>query len=824
MTARYRSCPRFNLTMSNDFYNNLPTSVVQPVTPLAQKRREAEQRIRNGLRPGQQQMADWLGGPLAVSAVPGAGKSKGMADAAALAIARFKLHYRHHLVVVTFTRSAAANLKLKIRSALRQLAMPQMGFTVNTLHGLALAIASQHPELSGIDLEQMTVITPNHSHRLIIQSVERWIAANPQRYQLLIEGCQFDGEETERLRRQSVLRTDVLPQLAKTAIHEAKSSGLSPQDLWQIAMESEGQIPDDPYGILAIAAGLYEQYETLMRSRLFIDYDDMILSALRVLENQSACYLWQKQVFAVFEDEAQDSSPLQTQLLELLARKCDNPDAPPNLIRVGDPNQAINSTFTPADPIYFRRFCETCDRAHLLATMDRAGRSSQIIINAANFVLSWVNRHYAQQHQLIPEIEYSRPSAKLPFRLQNIRTVESGDPQPDANPPHTGGGLEMYQPRDIYHTIELIARRAVQLFSESSEERSAAILVRENRQGRFIQEVISNPHLYGIECELAKHDIEVFDVSASDRRSQVPSEMLALLQFLDRPHSPDYLKTVLRVLVDRNLIPSQDLNALTSLPEQFLYPGPLEPPQPPAVRHARRFCASLLTARMELPLYQLISFLALALHYDASELATADKLGDRLAQQTAGNPSMSSILTVLNEIVTSERFEPVDTEDNAEEIYTRPRQLTIVTMHKAKGLDWDYVFIPFLHEKMIPGSFWVPPPAEFLGPYTLSEVARAQIRAHLHHQSAPQSWDSEPFQFPSITDSWKQAEDLKIAEEYRLLYVAMTRAKRLLWISAAKQAPFTWSKPANLQDRAPCPVLPALMEAYPDEVVELGDR
>ena len=44
--------------------------------------------IRNSLRIGQQPMADWKGGPLAVSAVPGAGKSTGMAAAAAIAIAR----------------------------------------------------------------------------------------------------------------------------------------------------------------------------------------------------------------------------------------------------------------------------------------------------------------------------------------------------------------------------------------------------------------------------------------------------------------------------------------------------------------------------------------------------------------------------------------------------------------------------------------------------------------------------------------------------------------------------------------------------------------
>jgi DNA helicase-2/ATP-dependent DNA helicase PcrA len=49
-------------------------------------------------------MADWQGGQLAVSAVPGAGKSTGMAVAAAFAIAH-QLHGKRQLVVVTFTRS-----------------------------------------------------------------------------------------------------------------------------------------------------------------------------------------------------------------------------------------------------------------------------------------------------------------------------------------------------------------------------------------------------------------------------------------------------------------------------------------------------------------------------------------------------------------------------------------------------------------------------------------------------------------------------------------------------------------------------------------------
>ena len=138
--------------------------------------------------------------------------------------------------------------------------------------------------------------------------------------------------------------------------------------------------------------------------------------------------------------------------------------------------------------------------------------------------------------------------------------------------------------------------------------------------------------------------------------------------------------------------------------------------------------------------------------------------------------------------------------------YTRPGQLTIITMHKAKGLDWDYVFIPFLHENLIPGRFWVPPQIQFLGNFTLSEVARAQIRSALHGEST----------LPSTAAASEQAKHLKTAEEYRLLYVAMTRAKRLLWISAAQKAPFTWSKPENLQSTPPCPVFSALKRQFPE--------
>ena len=745
--------------------------------------------LKQSLRSGQRGLGNWRGGEMAVSAVPGAGKSHSLSVAAAIAIAQNQLHSRRQLVVVTYTRSAAANIKSKIRDRLKDLMLPPGGFVVHTLHGLALNIANSRRELSGLDLDKVTIVVPNMGHRLIRGAVERWIVQHPQQYQRLLEGVQFDGEETERLRRQSVLRTEVLPGLTNTVVREAKSSGLMPEQLLDFSHQAT-----DEYGILEIAAGLYSEYQQSMRSQDLVDYDDMILAALKVLEYPPMRLLWQNQVYGVFEDEAQDSSPLQEKLISILAGNDGQINSSPNLVRVGDPNQAINSTFTPADPIYFNWFCETCKQQNSLTTMNQAGRSSKIIIDSANFVVHWVNQQWSKGS----EVEVS-----LPFRAQKIVTVPTDDPQPDANPQPAAGGVVIAIPDDVYQTVETIGKQAIALL-KAQPQHNAAILVRENRQARFLAEELAYLQ--------REHGINIYEVGESERYSQIPGEILKLLQFIDRPHSPDNLKVALEVLEQCSLIPTQDLNALATSPEQFLYPTPLHPGHKPQVEQARRYCVNLLRARMELPHYQLIPFLGMTLKYTGSELATLQKLSEKVSQQTRGKNTPKAAIETLEEIVSAENFEGV--EEDSGDRYTRPNQVTIITMHKAKGLDWDYVFIPFLHQDIVPGQPWIPNAGKFLGNFTLSEVARAQIRSLVHHQYLS---GDEPQEIPLPMAAWKEAVKLKQAEEYRLLYVAMTRAKRLLWMSAEDLGPFRWSvfrtdQPASLQQKKPCPVLSALIQ------------
>ena len=69
-----------------------PDQQIAPKAEQAQWLETQLQLLRNSLRTGQQGLASWGGGEMAVSAVPGAGKSHSLSVAAAIAIAQNYLH------------------------------------------------------------------------------------------------------------------------------------------------------------------------------------------------------------------------------------------------------------------------------------------------------------------------------------------------------------------------------------------------------------------------------------------------------------------------------------------------------------------------------------------------------------------------------------------------------------------------------------------------------------------------------------------------------------------------------------------------------------
>ena len=112
--------------------------------------------LLKNLRYEQKQLAYWKSGKMAITAVPGAGKSHSLAVTAAILIARNNLDINRQLIIVTYTRSAAIAIEAKIKQHLTNLEISQDGFMVNTLHGLSLQIINHHPNYSRLNLANST--------------------------------------------------------------------------------------------------------------------------------------------------------------------------------------------------------------------------------------------------------------------------------------------------------------------------------------------------------------------------------------------------------------------------------------------------------------------------------------------------------------------------------------------------------------------------------------------------------------------------------------------------------------------------------------------
>lgn len=143
--------------------------------------------------------------------------------------------------------------------------------------------------------------------------------------------------------------------------------------------------------ILTPAADIYAEYQFKLAQSGLLDFDDLVQHSLKLLkkdpdfaERISAQYSY------VFEDEAQDSNQAQEEMLYLLAGENKN------LLRVGDSNQAITGSFTLSDPEIFRNYCRSDEVK--VQTMSVSSRSSQDIIDLANFLVDWSQSEFENRN------------------------------------------------------------------------------------------------------------------------------------------------------------------------------------------------------------------------------------------------------------------------------------------------------------------------------------------------------------------------------------------------------------------------------------------
>ena len=144
---------------------------------------------------------------------------------------------------------------------------------------------------------------------------------------------------------------------------------------------------------LKSAARVYRRYQARLKTRSLYDYDDMILRAIEILgQNPELKYSLAERYSYIMLDEFQDTNPAQFELVKLLT---DHPvhERRPNILAVGDDDQAIYA-FQGADHAnmadFFRHYKDV-----RIVVLDENYRSTQEILDTARNISSQISNQLA---------------------------------------------------------------------------------------------------------------------------------------------------------------------------------------------------------------------------------------------------------------------------------------------------------------------------------------------------------------------------------------------------------------------------------------------
>ena len=737
------------------------------------------------LRPAQEEIMAYGGGRMAISAVPGSGKTFTLSLLAAKLIADGRLdpNAEQQVLIVTFLNSSVDTFRARIRKRLLEMGLPDTGFDVRTLHSLALEIVRRAGETP---TEELAVLDDFQSRQILEAAVDGWINDNVRLWETFLpqSGREYSPQMIARWR-------DITATTAAAFMRAAKNERYTPDAIYA-AIREQFDAPDGAdeapnvarSPLMHMLAGIYSRYQAALARQGGLDYDDLIWGAADRLEHrpdlvESLRARWP----FVLEDEAQDSVPLQELLLESLT----GPDG--NWVRVGDPNQAITSTFTAAHPRYFSRFI---DRPDVVArTLPNSGRSAQLIIGAANAMLNW-----AIDNHPVPEVRRDA------FRRQDILPTPPGDSQP--NPPDSEAGLRIrvYRHREE-EELPAIARLAVE-YAQRQPNQTIAILAPTHQMG------------YGIAQHLDALDADYDNLlRGSGREREVAAALHAVLAVLANPLDVKALQAAHNGLSElRETGPvyepfggeGDDAGRFQAIlrsvyrPESILFPREEE-------TLADILPAGVATEEDVIRLGQLADFLrdsfdlrtlpiddlTLALadalfapqpgaaeESQAShelDLAIAYQIASQLRQWREAQPEwrLPELVAQLQSVASGRRALNVVRDDAGYE--PRPGRITLTTQHSAKGLEWDAVFLIGIDGMWIPGSLEAP----FLGVHDfLGGDPNAEATAQLFYLMR-----DEAGIYPDRTAT-ESAHIEVICERLRLLYVGITRARRYLHISRSR--------------------------------------
>ncbi len=368
--------------------------------------------LLSGLNAPQREAVTYGAGPLLIVAGAGSGKTRVLTHRIAYMVATGQAQ-ASDILAITFTNKAAAEMRERAELLVGRRVRAMW---VMTFHAACARMLRAHADKLGYT-RQFTIYDSADSRRLVKRVLEE------------------QGVDIKRW----------TPGAIQSQISAAKNKLIDP-DAYAQAQGSAFE---------AIVADAYRGYQSGLLSANAMDFDDLLVRAVNVLELfEEVRGNYQDQFRHVLVDEYQDTNPVQYRWLQLLA------GASRNLTVVGDPNQSIYS-FRSADIRNILEFETDFPDAHVVK-LEQNYRSVQTILDAANAVIAG-------------------NSAQLGARLWS--ELGEGDP------------IKVRELEDEHAEARFVTGEIQSLLDGGAARAEVAVFYRTNAQSRVLQEQLGRSEI-----------------------------------------------------------------------------------------------------------------------------------------------------------------------------------------------------------------------------------------------------------------------------------------------------------------------------------------
>lgn len=512
-----------------------------------------------------------------------------------------------------------------------------------------------------------------HSICLRILKIDGQLVGLSQNFTIYDSSDSLDAVK-EAMDNLLVDKKDTSPHAIKSAISSAKNNKIRPKEYTEYA---NGYFEE-------LVARIYPVYQRILRENNSVDFDDLIFLTIELFDNHPHIREKYQNIFKyILVDEYQDTNTAQYTFIKLLAGA--------NICVVGDDDQSIYG-FRGADITNILNFERDYPNAKIIK-LERNYRSTQNILDASHAI---VNKNTAR-------------------RDKKLWTDKGG-----------GEKLRAHTAMDERDEGEWVASEISNEQKQGRGLNDMVVLYRTNSQSRSIEEaLIRNAIPYKIVGGIKFYDRkEVKDVIAYLKILLNHSDDLSLKRIVNRPR---------RGLGDKTIeVLSQTAKEGGQSIAQYLMNNSENIGNP----KLKNFSQILVNLFKSIESYKLSDFVKLVVeqtgYYDWINDGTPDGTAriENISELVSMSSEFDEILPRQNSL--EEFLDTISLLEDSQTEQEEDEAVTLMTIHAAKGLEFDVVFIVGMEEMLFPHSRSYSDQKEMEEERRLAYVAITRAKQHLY--------------------------------------------------------------------------------------------